>query len=128
MAKVETVEIIYDDLKIEGYFGPMSMEDGLGDIYVDKEISFEYDCPKDYIVGFLDDNAYVLDIVDEDFPEDQIRSYIEQHFDELFEKHYDQIREYFRADAEAAAMDGYDYDPEPDYEDYDDDVPDDLDY
>ena len=100
----DTVELNYDTLPIEyehGFYtdwvsGPQYSTD-------DIEIEWAYEVPKDEVKDFL------IDYVPGEIPDDKVNKYLEDNFDEMFEKYNKQILKYFEPYAIEDAEEKYEY-------------------
>ena len=125
----EMVDLEYSDLHVEINYGPMDWETGMGTEDFEDDIEYTYTIDKQSVEEALAD----LDELYNDYPEyaklidaddyDGYYKFIDDHFDELLDKYYDKILEYFRNSAEEEAnetIDPEDYIYQPDYDDYGD--------
>lgn len=109
----DTVELYYTDLHVEFEYGPMDWETGRLEKDFDEIIEYSYPADKtsvEEVIGdLMPDEEYERLVGDSD-NDDAFWKYIEDNFDELFEKYEDKILEAFRKDAEEYAAKNYDLD------------------
>ena len=101
------VELEYDDIEVEGYYGPRDWGTGIPEREYHETISWTYavdeDDVRDLLVEFvLDDNP--------ELDEDEAYETVDNQFEDLVEKYYDKLLEHFREDAEREANEKYEYD------------------
>ena len=114
-------ELEYDDLTVQIDLGT---DYQYGPQWDEEEINWTYhvseeDCAellKDKFIDSLSDEEYLKMEASTTPNEDVFEKYVEEHFDDLFNKYYEDLLEYFRDDAERDASENW----EPYTPDYDD--------
>lgn len=100
-------ELEYDDIKVEGYYGPIDWETG----YPTKEyrdiVYWTLKKDKDDLWDYIADYYFTEnpDVSDEEGAE-----FIDDHFEDLFDKYYDKLLDVFREEAEEEANEKYEFD------------------
>ena len=101
----ETVDLFYDDLYVEVYFGDTDWETGYGEEEFSGKIDYTYTVDIQDVIEFLEDFLYSREPeyakIEDD---DEAYKWIYDHFNELFDKYEKDILEYFREDAEDDAQ------------------------
>ena len=77
------------------------------------DITWTYSVHQDDVKDFL------MDKLPEDLPENEIDAYFEEHYDDMVEKHLEEIKDYFEDDAKMDAYQNYEDDGFDGYDDYD---------
>lgn len=124
----ETVELEYTDLPIEvvvrrgnpgGYFSH-SFGNWLPDDDETKEIKTDYtlEVDKSEIVTYIIENCMSAEDYNKFKDDEEAVKYVEEHIDDLVEKHEENIKSAYWDDARECAERDYE-DEEPDYDDYD---------
>lgn len=125
----ETDIIYYGDLPVEinagspgGYYSNSFGNWLPDDRYETHYIDWEYELPKEDIIEALGD--FLSEEKDEqlkNLSDDEFWNYVEQHYDELFEKYETRLKDKFYEDAIEDAVEKIDWDSygEPDYDDID---------
>ena len=125
----ETDIIYYGDLPVEinvgnpsGYYSNSFGNWLPDDRYETRYIDWEYELPKEDIIEALGD--FLSEEKDEqlkNLSDDEFWNYVEQHYDELFEKYETRLKDKFYEDAIEDAVEKIDWDfyDEPDYDDID---------
>ena len=111
--KQETVTLHYDDIEVEGNYGPLDWETGFPKYEYHELIDYDYEVDKDEVFEELWEMAFETPSKlpeTEGMSEEEIEAYIDTNFYELFEKHYDELLERFYERAEEEANDKYIYD------------------
>lgn len=120
----EKVDLEYSGIHYETDYGPMDWETGTGKKYISTDIDYTYTVDKqdveEFFADFLVGKDSVYDSI-EDY--DEYYKYIDDNFDDLMDKYYDDVLKHFASDAEEEAYENTD--PEdleyyPDYDDRDD--------
>lgn len=120
----DKVDLEYNGLHYEADYGLMDWETGTGTKYIDTDIDYTYTIDKqdieEFFADFLSGKDPVYDQI-EDY--DEYYKYIDDNFDDLMDKYYDDVLNYFAKDAEEEAretLNPEDYEYYPDYDDRDD--------
>ena len=111
--KQETVTLHYDDIEVEGNYGPLDWETGFPKYEYHELIDYDYEVDKDEVFEELWEMAFETPSKlpeAEGMSEEELEAYIDTNFYELFEKHYDELLEIFYERAEEEANDKYIYD------------------
>lgn len=111
--KQELVTLHYDDIKVEGNYGPLDWETGFPKYEYHELIDYDYEVDKDEVFEELWEMAFETPSKlpeAEGMSEEELEAYIDTNFYELFEKHYDELLERFYERAEEEANDKYIYD------------------
>lgn len=111
--KQETVTLHYDDIEVEGNYGPLDWETGFPKYEYHELIDYDYEVDKDEVFEELWEMAFETPSKlpeAEGISEEELEAYIDTNFYELFEKHYDELLERFYERAEEEANDKYIYD------------------
>ena len=100
-------DLEYDDIEVEGYYGPIDWETGYPTKEYHDVVSWTLTKDKDDLWGYIADYFFAEhpDVSDEEGAD-----FIDYHFEELFEKYYDKLLDAFRAEAEEEANEKYEYD------------------
>ena len=105
----EVVDLYYDDLHYEAYYGGVDWDSGVSRGYIDTEIDYTYTVDKNSVSEVLIDIEDLYN-TDKDFAKlvdaddyNGYYKYIDDHFDEILDRYYQVILDYFREDAETEA-------------------------
>lgn len=111
--KQETVTLHYDDIEVEGNYGPLDWQTGFPKYEYHETIDYDYEVDKDEVFEELWEMALETPSKmpeGEGMSEEELEAYIDTNFYELFEKYNKELLERFRERAEEEANDKYIYD------------------
>ena len=100
-------ELEYEDIEVEGYYGPFDWETGYPTKEYHDVVSWVLTKDKDDLWDYIADYYFAENpnVSDEEGAE-----FIDDHFEELFDKYYDKLLDAFRTEAEDQANEKYEYD------------------
>lgn len=100
-------ELEYDDIEVEGYYGPIDWETGYRTKEYHDIVSWTLRKDKDDLWDYIADYYFTEnpDVSDEEGYE-----FVDDHFKELFDKYYNKLLDAFRAEAEEQANEKYEFD------------------
>lgn len=109
--------LYYDDIDVEGEYGPMDWETGRCTKEYHSTTDYELKLDRDDLFNDLYE-LYQDNEASSDMTEEEIESYVSEHFDELFNKYYEKLKEKYRSWAQENANDEYEYDEDAGLDDY----------
>lgn len=109
--------LYYDDIDVEGEYGPMDWETGSRTKEYHDTTDYELELDRDDLFNDLYE-LYQDNEASDDMTEEDIEAYVSEHFDELFDKYYEKLKEKYRSWAEEEANDEYEYDEDAGLDDW----------
>ena len=108
--------LYYDDIDVEGEYGPMDWETGSRTKEYHDTTDYELELDRDDL--FNDLYELYQEEASPDMTDEDIEVYVSEHFDELFDKYYEKLKEMYRSWAEENANDEYEYDEDAGLDDW----------
>ena len=109
--------LYYDDIDVEGDYGPMDWETGRRRKEYHSTTDYELKLDRDDLFNDLYE-LYQANEAADNMTEEEIEAYVSEHFDELFDKYYENLKEKYRSWAEENANDEYEYDEDAGLDDW----------